>query len=122
VNQPLEILAVVVVAFMSTALLTTHIAVGYFDRDGPLLRLVSGRQQRKGHSNRGRLGLDPLVVLIPIFALTVGVLQAALIVGALTLELPINRLICGLEIIAACAWIYYLATRPRQAPPNDGDT
>lgn len=115
----MEVFGVALLAFVILVLFTTYIAVGYFGRDTPFLRLISGRQRRRDHA--GTSGLGATFTLVPLFVLTVGVLQAALVVGMLTLELPINRLACAIEIVAAVVWIGYLASLPRQAPFRHGD-
>ena len=93
---------------------TTLFATRYFDRNSAVLRTLVGRFPR------GKAGVTDLLVLIPFFALTVGVLQAALLVGALTLELPINRLTCAAELVAAVAWIRYIwVARHAQHPTTD---
>lgn len=115
-NHPVEILVVALIAFWSFVLFTGHFAVRYFNRDAALLQALVGQQPP------GKSGVSDLLVLVPLFALMVGVLQAALFVGAITLVLPINRLISAAELVAAAGWIGYLASRPRATPPTTGTT
>lgn len=113
-NHPVEIFLVALVAFWIFVLFTSYFAARYFNRDTALLRALVGQQRAS------KLGVSDLLILVPLFALMVGVLQAALFVGAITLELPINRLISAAEIVAAAGWIGYLASRQRATPLKGG--
>lgn len=120
-NHPVETLVVALIAFWILVLFTSYFAMRYFNRDTALLQALIG------HRRSGKASVIELVILVPLFALMVGVLQAALLVGAITMEIPVNRLISATELLVAAGWIGYLARLPRSTrhtadPPPDRDS